>query len=131
MRVLIVVLVLGLSACAAGIQPNDRADAGSGRQCFADTNLRIIQNEGSRSLYVRAASNEALRLDTPADCFTDRGNPSYDFRPLGGPNARLCIGDPVRVDLRSSAIGLRTCQATVEARLSEHEVAALPDRRLP
>lgn len=133
MRLSIFAAALCATACApvasfenAGSDPRT-----IGRQCFSDTGLRILQNDGSRDLYVRVTTNEALRLETATDCFTDRGDPTYDFRPLGGPAGRLCIGEPVRVDLRSSVVGLRTCQATVVAQLSDEQVAALPNRRLP
>lgn len=127
---------IAIAACAptqSSTQSSTMSSAAraDGRQCFADRNLEILQNEGSRSLYVRTATGEALRLDSAADCFTDAGAPAYDFRPLGGPEAPLCVGDSVRVDLRSQALGLRTCQATVAARLSDAEVAALPNRRRP
>lgn len=122
-----------IAACAPtqSSTMSSAALAEGGRQCFADRNLEILQNEGSRSLYVRTATGETLRLDSASDCFTDAGAPAYDFRPLGGPEAPLCIGDSVRVDLRSQALGLRTCQATITARLSDAEVAALPNRRRP
>lgn len=124
-------LLLAAGACAPASQIDTAQYADGPRRCFSLTNMIVIQNSEARSLAVRAQSNDAVRLTTTVDCLTDRGQPTYTFRPLGGIRDSVCIGDPVRIDLQDSSFGARTCQATLAEVLTPSDVSELSSRRRP
>lgn len=124
-------VLLAVGACAPTAQVDSAQYADGPRRCFSLTNMIVIQNSEARSLVVRAQSNDAVRLTTTVDCLTDRGQPTYTFRPLGGIRDSVCIGDPVRIDLQDSSFGARTCQATLAEVLTPSEVSELSSRRRP
>lgn len=103
----------------------------SARRCFTPNEARLIKLDPGSGVYIRTRSGEAIQLTGPAACLDVSDDPAISLRAVGPENADVCIGDRAHLDIRSHAVGLRTCDVEVARVVPQSEIARLPDRQSP
>jgi hypothetical protein len=130
MRTLILLAsAVALAACAP---TSGRVSPSDPEQCFLASQLTNFRTDDSRAVYVRASRGSVFELRATGVCLDVDWARTLAVTPFGG-GSRLCAGD--QATLRYTGLsGDRApgrCRVTVERRLSEAEVAALPGRLRP
>ncbi len=129
-------LAAGLAAAACAPTPGpDAASVGSRRaetSCFSADQVQNFRQGGAGQLYVRAQGG-VYQLDVGGGCpnldFTSRLAILPDGAGLAG--GRVCTFDSVRVAVPGATSATDVCRARVTKRLTDEEIAALPDRQRP
>ncbi len=137
MKTALAVLALStaLSACAVpppAPSPMAAAAPGpGGRQCFWASSVRNFREVGDEAVLVRVNANEIFRLDFQGRCPGIRWNSSaIGLQQRGGGGGAICDGLDVDVVTRDNTV-IPRCPVRSVRRLSEAEVAALPDNQRP
>jgi hypothetical protein len=128
-------LAAGLAAACAPTPGPDAASDGSRRaetSCFSVDQVRNFRQGGAGQVYVRAQGG-VYQLDVAGGCpnldFTSRLAILPDGAGLAG--GRVCTFDSVRVAVPGATSATDVCRARVTRRLTDEEIAALPDRQRP
>lgn len=119
--------LLTASCAPTGAAPQAYADGG--RPCFLPSQVTNFRFANDDTVYVRSSRRDVYRLTTTG-CLDGEASLSIALVPVTG-GSRLCPGDRVDVVLSANTIGANPCRARVEGRLSDAELAALPDRDRP
>ncbi len=122
------VLALGaLSACAPTTPGMTRADGE--RQCFFISQVRSFASSDDRRVFVETGSNEVFELQT-FGCSNVDWSTSIGIRSTTG-GSSVCSGLDAELIVPDLPGGRTTCPVTGVRRLSEAELAALPERDRP
>ena len=129
---------VALGACAPTTDGADRptrtASTSPERQCFSVTQVRNFRQGGTGTIYLRSGRNEVYEINNAGGCFELDFANQLAILPDGAGLAgdRVCSGDAARIILASGGPGGRdVCRVRVTKRLTDAEVAALPDRQRP
>lgn len=121
-------LALGaLSACAPTTPGMTRA--GGERQCFFISQVRSFASSDDRRVYVETGPNEVFELQT-FGCSNVDWSTSIGIRSTTG-GSSVCSGLDAELIVPDLPGGRTTCPVTGVRRLSEAELAALPERDRP
>ena len=124
------VVAAGLSSCA----PTPGSGGYTGvpeRQCFDADQLRNFRADRNQTLYIRDNRNQVFQLAASAGCNDLDSALGIALNPGTGGISRLCTGDWTGVAISGGLSAGSPCRARVEKRLTEDEIAALPDRVRP
>ena len=124
---LIAVAMMTASCAPTGVTPPTSADGS--RPCFLPSQVTNFRFADDDTVYVRSTRRDVYRVTTTG-CLDGSASLSIALVPVGG-GARLCPGDRVDIVLSANTIGSNPCRARVEGRVSDAELAALPDRDRP
>lgn len=136
--VTLALVAAGMASCAP--TPSDMGGAGSGdgaapeRACFYPSTLVNFRTEGDNIAYIKAGRNEVYELRAAGFCRGLSGARSLAITQTAGMGSRACVGDMVNVLASAPALDDSTnvpCRAQVARKLTDEEVAALPDRLRP
>jgi hypothetical protein len=131
----LVVAGLAAAACAPTSGPDTQADGPRRAQtaCFNADQVQNFRQGGVGQLHVRALGGGVFQLDVAGGCpnldFTSRLAILPDGAGLAG--GRVCTFDSVRIAVPGATSATDVCRARVTKRLTDEEIAALPDRQRP
>lgn len=121
-------LALGATAACAPTTPG-MAGTGGERQCFFVNEVRSFASSDDRVVYVDTGSNEVFELQT-FGCSNVDWSTSIGIRTTSG-GSSICSGLDAELIVPDLPGGRSTCPVTSVRRLTDAEVAALPDRDRP
>lgn len=131
MKPILTVAALSLAAAAAGCAPTSTspAQAGGARECFFVREVQSFASNDDRRVYVRTGANEVFELQT-FGCSNVDWSTSIGIRSTTG-GSSICSGLDAELIVPDLPGGRTTCPVTGVRRLSDAEVAALPERDRP
>lgn len=136
-------LIAGLGLALAACAPTSGGSAGAAdmaaatdtetaRACFYPNQVRNFRSERGDKLYVRSARNEVFELSAVGFCPDLPSAIALTLNPRFGGSTRLCPSDQATVVIgQPSPTSSAPCHVRVERRLTEDEIAALPERARP
>ncbi len=123
----------GMASCAP--TPSATMDGAAPAQaCFYPSTIVNFRTSGENIAYIKAGRNEVYELRAAGFCRGLSGARSLTVTETAGMGSRACVGDSVNVLASSPMLDDSTnvpCRAQVARRLTDEEVAALPDRLRP
>ena len=122
-------LSLGATAACAPTTPG-MAQTGAARECFFVQQVRSFASSDDRRVYVETGSNEVFELQTFGCSNVDWSN-SIGIRTTTGGGSSVCSGLDAELIVPDLPGGRTTCPVTGVRRLSDAELAALPERDRP
>ena len=128
----LILVSAALAACAPPPAPGTgpQASAGGGRQCFYASSVNGFQEVGDEAVHVRVGASQIWRLDFLGRCpGIEWSSGGIGLQQRGGGGA-ICRGFDVDV-ITTGGAGLPRCPVRSVRRLSDVEVAALPDNQKP
>lgn len=128
---MIAVLALGAATTAcAPTTPGMAGTTGEARECFFVSQVRSFASSDDRRVYVETGSNEVFELQTFGCSNVDWSN-SIGIRTTTGGGSSVCSGLDAELIVPDLPGGRTTCPVTGVRRLSDAELAALPERDRP
>ncbi len=127
-------LITGLTACAPMSDTGGAAvDSASVRQCFNVSQVTNFRQGRHSQVFLRVGRSEVYELSAAGGCSDlDFANQLTITPDSGGAtSARLCVGDSARVHAHGSSQTPSACRARVTRKLTDEEIAALPDNQRP
>ena len=136
---LLTVSLLGLAVAAAGLAscaptPTDMGGGSPDRVCFYPSTLVNFRTSGENIAYIKVGRNEVYELRAAGFCRGLSAARSLANTETAGLGSRACVGDSVNLLASSPMLDDNTnvpCRARVMRRLTDAEIAALPDRLRP
>jgi hypothetical protein len=128
----LILVSAALAACAPPPAPGTgpQAAARSPRQCFYASSVNNFQEVGDEAVNVRVGANQIWRLDFLGRCpGIEWSSSGIGLQQRGGGGA-ICNGFDVDV-ITTGGTGLPRCPVRSVRRLTDVEIAALPDRQKP
>ena len=124
----------GMASCAP--TPSDMGGDGAApaQACFYPSTLVNFRTSGDNIAYIKAGRNEVYELRAAGFCRGLSAARSLAITETAGMGSRACVGDTVNLMASAPALDDSTnvpCRAQVARRLTDEEVAALPDRLRP
>lgn len=130
MKPFLILAALSLSATAACAPTTPgMAQTGAPRECFFIQEVRSFASSDDRRVYVDTGSNEVFELET-FGCSNVDWSTSIGIRSTTG-GSSICSGLDAELIVPDLPGGRTTCPVTGVRRLSDAEVAALPERDRP
>jgi len=129
-RTALIVATLALSAVAA-CAPSSPAltQSGSQRTCFFAQEVDSFASSDDRQVYVRTSRNEVFELTTMG-CTNVDWSHQIGIAPRGG-GTSICSSMDADLIVPDLPGGRTTCPVTGVRRLTDAELAALPERDRP
>ena len=128
------VAVGGMASCA----PTPSGMGGDGaapvRACFYPATVVNFRTSGDNIAYIKAGRSEIYELRAAGFCRGLSGARGITITETAGMGSRACVGDSVNILASSPMLDDSTnvpCRAQVARKLTDEEVAALPDRLRP
>lgn len=121
-------LALGATGACAPTAPGMAPAAGQ-RECFFVHQVRSFSSTDDRRVYVETGPNEVFELQT-FGCSNVDWSTSIGIRSTGG-GSSVCSGLDAELIVPDLPGGRTTCPVTGVRRLSDAELAALPERDRP
>jgi hypothetical protein len=136
MRILLSLFLAGtaVSGCApTGAGAPDGQTVAEARPCFYTSQVRNFRTERNQKIYVRVRNDEVYELNTFGACVDLDSAINVGLGPrYSGGSDRVCVSDQVNVIVAHPTPVVRSpCYARVDRRLTDEQVAALPDRARP
>jgi len=124
----------GMASCAP--TPSDMGGDGAApaRACFYPSTVVNFRTSGDNIAYIKAGRNEIYELRAAGFCRGLSAARSLAISETPGMGSRACVGDTVNVIASAPSLDDSTnvpCRAQVARKLTDEEVAALPDRLRP
>lgn len=126
------VIMGGAASCAP--TPPDMGGETPARACFYPSTLVNFRTSGENIAYIKVGRSEIYELRAAGFCRGLSAARSLAITETAGMGSRACVGDTVNVLASSPILDDSTnvpCRAQVARRLTEEEVAALPERLRP
>lgn len=130
----LVLAATGMASCAPTPSDMGGDGAASAQACFYPSTIVNFRTSGDNIAYIKAGRNEVYELRAAGFCRGLSGARSLTVTETVGMGSRACVGDSVNVLASSPVLDDSTnvpCRAQVARRLTDEEVAALPDRLRP
>lgn len=127
-----IMAVAGVASCAP--TPSDTGGTTPARACFYPSTVVNFRTSGDNVAYIKAGRNEVYELRAAGFCRGLSAARSLAITEGAGMGSRACVGDSVNVLASAPGMDESTnvpCRAQVARRLTDEEVAALPDRLRP
>ncbi len=125
----------GLTACApmSDTAGGAAVDSASARQCLNISQVTNFRQGRHNQLFLRIGRSEVFELVSAGGCTDfDFANQLAIMPDSGGATgARLCVGDTARVYAHGSSETPMACRARITRKLTDEEIAALPDSHRP
>ncbi|MGH7028399.1 DUF6491 family protein [Brevundimonas sp.] len=122
---------VALAGCAPTASTEPTASAAPGRQCLFQSDIQSFRvNASSQTIYVRGTGKAVFEMQAAGYCRDLDNAMALGFLPQGG-LVRLCTGDWTQVVPSGATPPITPCRVRIVKRLSEAEVAALPERDRP
>lgn len=126
---------LALSLLAASCAPTSSADGDASRTaartCFYPDQIVDFRAGDAQTLYVRTRRDEVIQMKSVGYCRDLETAHVLAISPASGADPRICTGDSAEVATSTAAVSSTSCRVWVERRLTEDQVAALPERLRP
>lgn len=128
-------VMTALTACAPMTDTADGAVGGgaSARQCFNVSQVTNFRQGRHSQVFLRVGRSEVYELNAAGGCSDLDFASQLIITPDSGgaTGARLCVGDSARIYARGSTQTPMACRARITRKLTEEEIAALPDSHRP
>ena len=121
--------LVAMTGCAPTTSTEQTASAAPVRQCVFQDQIQSFRVR-DQALYIRGSGKTVFQLETAGYCRDLDTAMGLAFLPQGGLN-RLCTGDWTQVVPSGATPPATLCRVRIVKRLSEAEVAALPERDRP
>jgi hypothetical protein len=123
-----------LAAACAPTTGTETAEAPrSARQCFAIQQVTNFRQGRMDQVFLRVGRSDVYELNSAGGCrdldFAMRLAILPDIGGVSG--SRLCTGDGARIVVPDAALGPESCRTRITRKLTDEEVAALPDAHRP
>lgn len=122
--------LVAITACAPLPEGGGSASR-TPRVCFNPDQIINFRQGDSQSIFVRARTSEVFEIRAYGYCPDLETANSIRISGVSGVPSRLCTGDTANVVPSASISSSVGCSARVDRRLTEAEIAALPDRQRP
>lgn len=121
--------IVALTGCAPTASSERAASVAPERQCFFQNQIQSFRVR-DQDMFIRGPGKAVFQLETVGYCRDLDTAMAVAFLPHGGLN-RLCTGDWTQVVPSGATPPATLCRARIVKRLSDAEVAALPERDRP
>ncbi|HEY1073318.1 DUF6491 family protein [Brevundimonas sp.] len=121
--------VVALAGCAPTTAPDRTTSLAPERQCLFQNQIQSFRVR-DQNIYIRGSGKAVFQLETAGYCRDLDDAMGVAFLPQGGLN-RLCTGDWTQLVPSGATPPVTPCRARIVKRLSDAEVAALPERDRP
>ena len=123
--------LVALAGCAPTASSPEASTSTAARQCLFQNDVQSFRVRSSdQTVFVRGIGKAVFELQVSGACRDMDHAMGMAFWPQGGLD-RLCTGDSTQIVFSGGTPPATPCHARIVKKLSEAEVAALPDRDRP